>query len=111
MDCVFCRIVARELPARILHEDDVTLAFRDLAPQAPLHAVIVPKQHVASLAEADDPVLVGRVALAAATVARAEGFAERGFRVVSNTGPDAGQSVPHLHFHLLAGRALGWPPG
>ncbi len=109
-DCLFCGIAAREIPATIVHEDDDVVAFRDLRPVAPLHVLVIPKKHVASLAEADAS-LAGTVAAAAARVAREAGYAERGYRVVANVGPDAGQSVAHLHFHVLAGRALGWPPG
>ncbi len=111
MDCVFCGIAAKTIPATVLYEDETVLAFRDLNPRAPLHALVIPKVHVASLADATDPAVVGRVALAAAAVATAAGYGERGYRVVANTGPDAGQSVGHLHFHVLAGRHLGWPPG
>ncbi len=111
MDCVFCGIAAKTVPAEILYEDEAVLAFRDLHPRAPFHALVIPKVHVASLAEATDPAVVGRVVLAATAVATAAGHGERGFRVVANTGPDAGQSVGHLHFHVLAGRPLAWPPG
>ena len=109
--CLFCRIARREIPAAIVAETDAALAFRDIDPRAPLHALIIPKRHVASLAEADDPALVGELMLLAARVAREAGFADSGFRTVANTGPDAGQSVAHLHVHVLAGRALAWPPG
>lgn len=108
--CLFCGIAAREIPATIVHEDDDVVAFRDLRPVAPLHVLVIPRKHVASLAEAD-PALAGAVAAAAARVARDAGYAGRGYRVVANVGPDAGQSVAHLHLHVLAGRALGWPPG
>lgn len=103
-DCLFCRIVARTLPARIVYDDDEVLAFHDVNPRAPLHVLVVPKVHVGSLAEAADPVLVGRLVLAAAAIAKEKGVAERGFRVLTNSGPEAGQTVFHLHFHLLAGR-------
>jgi histidine triad (HIT) family protein len=108
--CLFCGIAAHEIPATIVHEDDEILVFKDVRPQAPLHVLAIPKKHVASLAEAD-PALAGRVALAASKAAADAGYGERGYRVVTNVGPDAGQSVPHLHFHVLAGRALTWPPG
>ena len=111
MGCLFCAISAKTIPATVLHEDDDVLAFLDLHPEAPFHALVIPRLHIRSLAEAADPALVGRVAMAAAAVAAAAGYAERGYRVVANTGPEAGQSVDHLHFHVLAGRALGWPPG
>jgi histidine triad (HIT) family protein len=109
-DCLFCGIVARTVPAQIVHEDDDVLVFTDIRPVAPFHVLVIPKTHVASLAEAD-PRLAGVVAAAAARAASDAGYAERGYRVVANTGPAAGQSVSHLHVHVLAGRALGWPPG
>ena len=109
--CLFCRIVRREIPATIIWEDAHTLAFRDLDPRAPTHVLVIPKVHVASLNEADDAVSIGRLSLAAAAIARAEGVSESGFRAVINTGPDAGQSVFHVHLHLLGGRKLAWPPG
>lgn len=109
-DCLFCRIAAREVPARIVHEDDDVVAFADVRPAAPFHVLVIPKRHVASLADAD-AATAGTLAAAAARVARDSGQAGGGYRVVTNVGPDAGQSVPHLHFHVLAGRGLGWPPG
>lgn len=109
--CLFCRIVAGEIPAKIVAENDACVAFRDVNPQAPLHVLVVPRQHVASLSEAEDATLIGEVALMAARVARDAGYGERGFRTVVNDGPDAGQTVRHLHMHVLAGRTLGWPPG
>lgn len=108
--CIFCSIASHETPSQIVHEDDDVVAFKDLNPMAPLHVLVIPKRHVATLGEAA-PELAGKVAVAAATVARDAGYAERGYRVLTNVGPDAGQSVPHLHFHVLAGRHLGWPPG
>lgn len=112
-DCVFCRIAAHEIPATVVHEDDETLAFRDLDPRAPLHVLVIPKRHIASVdaASADDSPLLGRLITAAAEIARAEGVVAGGYRLVLNTGPDAGQSVHHIHLHLLAGRSLHWPPG
>lgn len=109
--CLFCRIVAGEIPAQIVAQNDACIAFRDLAPQAPLHVLVVPRTHVSSLGTATDPTLVGQVALLAAEVARAAGYGESGFRTVINDGPDAGQTVRHLHMHVLAGRPLAWPPG
>lgn len=109
-DCIFCKIAAHEVPATIVHEDEDVVAFEDLGHRAPLHVLVIPRQHVVSLSEAD-AATAGKVAVAAARVAREAGYAERGYRVVTNVGPDAGQSVPHLHFHVLAGRELGWPPG
>ena len=104
--CLFCRIVRREIPAAIVAESEHALAFRDIAPQAPVHVLVIPKAHVASLDAAADAVQLGHVVQLAAEVARGEG----GYRVVTNIGTDGGQSVAHLHFHVLGGRALGWPP-
>jgi histidine triad (HIT) family protein len=109
--CLFCRIVAGEIPAKVVAETPECLAFRDIDPRAPLHVLVIPKRHVASLDVADDAAEIGRLSLLAAEIARTEGFAERGYRTVVNTGPDAGQSVFHVHLHLLAGRHLAWPPG
>jgi histidine triad (HIT) family protein len=109
--CLFCRIVRGEIPAKIVHETEHTVAFADINPQAPLHVLVIPREHVASLAEAKDPALVGRLALAAADIARREGVEASGYRAVINTNGDAGQTVFHIHLHLLAGRRLGWPPG
>ena len=111
--CLFCRIVAGEIPATVVLETEDSLAFRDVSPQAPLHVLVIPKRHVASLDEAapSDAELLGRLALVAAEVARQEGVAERGYRCVVNTNAEAGQTVFHVHLHLLAGRHLGWPPG
>ena len=110
-DCLFCRIVRREIPATVVFEDDHVVAFRDINPQAPTHVVIVPREHVASLNDAADAVLIGRLSLTAAKIARTEGVAESGYRTVVNTNRDAGQTVFHIHLHLLGGRHLGWPPG
>ena len=111
--CIFCRIAAHEIPASVVREDEDTIAFRDLDPKAPLHVLVIPKRHLASLdeAQAGDEAVLGRLFTVAAEIARAEGVNHGGYRVVLNTGPDAGQSVPHIHLHLLAGRALHWPPG
>lgn len=112
-DCVFCGIVAELLPARRIYEDKELLAFEDLNPKAPIHILIIPKKHISSLltvADEDLPLLSSALALAG-RLAQEKGIDRRGFRVVTNTGPDAGQSVFHLHFHLLGGRSLGWPPG
>lgn len=109
--CLFCRIVRGEIPARLVHETEHTVAFADINPQAPLHVLVIPREHVASLAEAKDPAMVGRLALAAADIARREGVEAAGYRTVINTNADAGQTVFHLHLHLLAGRAMRWPPG
>lgn len=112
-DCLFCDIARGDLPANIAHQDDRAVAFHDRNPQAPTHVLIVPKRHIESLLAMDegDEALLGHLHLVAAQLARALGVAEAGFRVVINTNRDAGQSVPHLHLHLLGGRPLGWPPG
>jgi histidine triad (HIT) family protein len=111
--CIFCKIVAREIPAEIVRESDRLVAFRDTNPQAPTHILIVPKEHVPSLADLGDghgPMLAD-VAQAATQLARAEGIADEGWRLVTNVGAGAGQTVFHLHFHLLGGRSMNWPPG
>lgn len=108
--CLFCRIVRREIPAAIVAESAHALAFRDIAPQAPVHVLVIPKAHVASLDAATDGAMLGDVALLAAAVARQEGIAESGYRAVMNTNGDGGQTVHHLHMHVLGGVALGWPP-
>ena len=109
--CLFCRIVREEIPAKIVASDEHVVAFRDINPQAPTHVVIIPRAHIPSLNEADDAEAIGRLSLMAARVARMEGIAERGYRTVVNTNADAGQTVFHVHLHLLGGRAMGWPPG
>jgi histidine triad (HIT) family protein len=111
--CLFCRIVAGELPGRRLFETERVFAFEDARPQAPVHVLVVPKEHIASLNEAPDgaEALLGEVLLAARRAAREKGIAETGYRVILNTGPDAGQAVFHIHFHVLGGRRLHWPPG
>jgi histidine triad (HIT) family protein len=112
MDCLFCKIVSGEIPSTKVYEDDAVYAFRDIDPQAPYHAVFIPKAHIGSAAEItpENSQVVAKIFEAIAKVAKRDGLGN-GFRVVSNCGEDAGQSVPHLHFHLLAGRNLGWPPG
>jgi histidine triad (HIT) family protein len=112
-DCIFCKIAAGEIPAELVYEDDLVVGFRDLNPQAPTHLLLIPRKHIASLndlTEADD-VIVGRLYRAAAQIAEREGFAEPGYRTVINCNADGGQTVFHLHLHLLAGRAMHWPPG
>lgn len=112
-DCLFCRIVAGDMDANIVHEDDNVIAFRDINPQAPTHVLIVPRKHIPTLddIEPDDAPLVGRLFLAAQKVAAAEGLSESGYRVAMNCREGAGQSVFHIHLHLLGGRPLSWPPG
>jgi histidine triad (HIT) family protein len=112
-DCLFCKIVAGVIPSTAVHETDQTYAFRDINPQASTHVIVVPREHyadAASLAEAD-PALAGAVLAAAGEVASAEGVAESGYRLVFNTGPDAGQAVAHVHCHVIGGRRMAWPPG
>jgi histidine triad (HIT) family protein len=109
--CLFCRIVAGEIPATLVAENATAIAFRDIAPKAPVHVLVVPRRHVASLAEADDATELGAVLALAAEVARQSGVSATGYRVVSNVGADGGQTVGHLHVHVLGGRAMGWPPG
>ncbi len=112
MACLFCKIVGGEIPSKKVFEDDLTYAFRDINPQAPTHVLVVPRKHIASLAETsvEDQEMLGYLHLVAARIARSEGL-ENGFRTVINTGPDGGQTVDHLHVHLLGGRGMGWPPG
>lgn len=112
-DCLFCRIVAGELPSTRVREDDLIVAIRDIAPRAPTHILLLPREHIASaldLTDAHGP-LLGRLFAAAADIARTEGIAEAGYRIVSNVGRWGGQSVDHLHLHLMGGRAFDWPPG
>jgi histidine triad (HIT) family protein len=109
--CLFCRIARREIPASLVAETDDCVAFRDINPQAPVHVLVIPRAHVASLNEAPDERLVGRLATVAAEIARKEGIADSGYRTVINTNADAGQTVFHMHLHLLGGRRMGWPPG
>ncbi len=110
---LFERIIARQIPADIVYEDDTVLAFRDIKPQAPVHVLIVPKRPIPRIAEAaaDDAATLGHLLLKAAEVARQLGLAQGGYRLVFNNGRDGGETVPHLHCHILGGRPLGWPPG
>lgn len=110
--CLFCRIVAGEVPAKVVHDDDEILAFRDISPQAPVHVLLIPKRHIASVGDAteEDTALLGKLLLVAKGIAEKEGIAS-GYRLVTNRGAEAGQSVFHLHVHLLGGRPMGWPPG
>jgi len=109
--CLFCRIVAKEIPAKIVAETADCVAFRDVNPQAPVHVLVVPRAHVPSLNEVTDATIVGKLAQLAKDVAQREGLADRGYRLVINTNADAGQTVFHLHMHLLGGRKMSWPPG
>lgn len=110
---IFQRIIDREIPAKIAHEDDHCIALHDINPQAPVHVLVVPKRHIARVAEATtaDQATLGHLLLSAAAVAKKLGLEQSGFRVVINNGRDGGETVPHLHVHVLGGRPLGWPPG
>jgi histidine triad (HIT) family protein len=112
-DCLFCRIAAKKVPAAIVHETKETLAFRDIKPEAPVHVLVIPKEHVPSLLhwEPRHSALISVIHETIRAVARSEGIDENGFRVVVNSGRDAQQSVSHVHYHVLGGRALVWPPG
>jgi histidine triad (HIT) family protein len=112
-DCLFCRIVRGEIAATKVYEDDLLLAFRDIAPRSPTHILVIPKVHIASAADLteDDGPLLGGLFAATARIARDEGIAEAGYRLVSNVGRWGGQTVDHLHIHLMGGRAFQWPPG
>lgn len=109
-DCLFCGIVGGSIPAQVVAETDRSLAFRDINPQAPTHVLVIPRRHVASLEEVDDPRMMGDLVDLTRTVAAGEGL-DNGWRWIANVGEDGGQTVFHLHFHLLGGRRLGWPPG
>ena len=112
-DCPFCKIIAKEIPSKTVYEDEQAVAFEDINPQAPTHILVLPRRHVASLNEitAEDAALVGHLHIVAAKIARERGIAESGYRTVVNNGRGAGQSVFHLHLHLLGGRGMRWPPG
>ena len=113
MDCLFCKIIHGEIPSTKVYEDEKVYAFLDIEPQAPTHIIMVPKEHIASANELteENAEVVGHIFVAASRLAKELGFAENGYRIVNNCGEDGGQTVGHLHFHLLAGRNLGWPPG
>ena len=112
-DCLFCKIVAGEIPADKVYEDEHVYAFRDIDPKAPVHILIIPKKHIATINDIDhsDNAIIGEMFLAAQTIAKAEGIADAGYRTVMNCNEDGGQTVFHIHLHLLGGRALSWPPG
>jgi histidine triad (HIT) family protein len=111
--CLFCKIAAGSIPASVVHSSERLVAFRDIDPKAPVHILVIPREHLASLDEADERhrALLGEILLLARRLARDEGIAGRGYRTIINTGAEGGQSVHHLHLHLLGGRGLGWPPG
>ena len=112
-DCLFCRIASKKIPSAVVYEDNELIAFDDIRPQAPVHVLIIPKLHFASLNEADEDkqALLGRLLATARIIAKLKGVDRTGYRVVLNTGPDSGQEIPHIHAHLLGGRRLAWPPG
>jgi histidine triad (HIT) family protein len=113
-ECLFCRIINGETPATILHQDPRAIAFRDINPQAPVHILVIPRQHIESLDEAaapEDEGLLGHLLLVGAELARKEGLSAEGYRTVVNTGAAAGQTVYHIHVHILGGRGMDWPPG
>ena len=112
-DCLFCKIISGEIPSEKVYEDDDVYAFRDITPVAPLHALIIPKKHIASIndMQVNDAETMGKLFLAAKKIAANEGYTDKGFRTVMNCGEDAGQTVFHVHLHVLAGRGLEWPPG
>jgi histidine triad (HIT) family protein len=113
MSCLFCRIIAGEIPGKFLYQDDRLVVLQDVNPQAPLHALVIPRRHIATLNDLsqDDDGLVGEMVRRAAAVAREHGVAERGYRTVFNCNSEAGQTVFHIHLHVLGGRPMGWPPG
>jgi histidine triad (HIT) family protein len=112
-DCLFCRIVRKEIPASVIYEDEDVLVINDVNPQAPFHALVIPRRHIATLNElsSQDDALAGQMIRTAASIVREKGYADRGFRTVFNTNAEAGQTVFHIHLHVLAGRGLTWPPG
>ena len=112
-DCIFCRVIAGQIPVKAVYEDDLIIAFDDIRPQAPIHTLIIPKVHFVSLNEipADHSGLLGHILTKARNIAAAKGIDASGYRIVLNTGPDSGQEIFHIHFHLLGGRKLTWPPG
>jgi len=113
MSCIFCKIVNKEIASNIVYEDEKVVAFHDINPQAPYHILVVPKKHISTLLEVteEDKELIGHIYLVINKIAKDIGFDERGYRVVVNCKEEAGQTIFHLHFHILAGRTMGWPPG
>ena len=113
MDCIFCKIAAGQIPARLAYQDDDVVGFHDINPQAPTHILLIPRKHIATVNDIalEDAALVGKLFLAAKQIAQEQGVADSGYRLVMNTNRDAGQSVFHIHLHLLAGRSMAWPPG
>lgn len=113
MDCLFCKIISGEIPSAKVYEDELVYAFRDIEPQAPVHILIIPKEHIASANELNEEncAVAGHIFKVAAQIAKSEGIADDGYRIVNNCGKNGGQTVGHLHFHMLGGRPLAWPPG
>ncbi len=113
MDCLFCKIAEKKMKAKIIYEDDLAVAFEDIAPQAPVHVLVIPKKHIPTTLDLkkEDHALIGHLCQVATQVAKEKGIAEWGFRLVMNTNAEAGQSVYHIHLHVLGGRRMGWPPG
>lgn len=111
--CLFCKIIGKTIPAKIVYEDELALAFEDINPQAPVHTLLIPKKHIFTLLdlEGDDYKLIGHLFEVANNIAKTRGIADRGFRLVANCNPESGQTVYHIHFHLLGGRPMHWPPG
>ena len=110
-DCLFCRIIRKEIPATLLAENGQCIAFRDINPQAPTHILVIPREHVATLNDVKDPTVIAQMYQLAMQLAKSEGLADGGYRTVINTNADAGQTVFHIHLHLLGGRRMKWPPG
>lgn len=112
-DCLFCKIISKKAPAKIVYEDESILAFEDINPQAPVHTLVIPKKHISTALDisGEDDALMGRLLRTAGKIAEEKGISERGFRLVVNTNPEAGQTVYHIHLHLLGGRHMHWPPG
>jgi histidine triad (HIT) family protein len=113
MDCLFCKIAQQQIPATIIHQDDQVIAFRDISPQAPVHALVIPRRHITTLNDLQpaDASLLGHMIITAQKVAAQDGIAESGFRLAMNCNKDGGQTVYHIHLHVLGGRAMHWPPG
>ncbi len=110
-NCLFCKIIQGQIPSTKVYEDESVLAFRDIAPQAPIHILVIPKSHYDSVRQVSNPDVLGTLMIKAAEIAQAEGLDSKGYRLVCNTGQDGGQTVDHLHIHLLGGRVMTWPPG
>lgn len=114
MDCIFCKIANKEIPAKFVYEDEMVMAFHDISPEAPVHILVIPKKHIASLLEVrneDSQLMVNIMTNVIPRIAKDQGIDEKGFRLVANTKEDGGQTVDHLHFHILGGRSMNWPPG